>query len=347
MKAQIHFFILFTTLLFLVLSCRTKETANTQSEPALKIKTVQAKPIIASFPIRCSGKLSSKTEMKLSFKTGGIINQIYVDEGMSVDKNQVLARLDLSEIEAMFEQAQLGYEKAQRDLRRAENLYADSVVTLEQLQNAETAVSLAKSQLKIAEFNRQHSIIKAPSNGQILKRLGEKNETIGPGFPLFLFSSSESEWIFRVPLPDIDIVKIQINDKAMIEFDAFPGETFHATVSEIAKAADPYSGTYEVELQIQSKNSSFFSGLIGTASIIPARRNEYQTLPIKVLHDAEGMSGFVYLVDDFAYKKKQIKIIKVTDSLIFIQDSFSTSEQIIAEGAEYLRPGIELEIIEP
>lgn len=346
MKSLLQLSILLV-LVLLTNTCHNNDPVKITDDLTVKIKTVYANKIKTSFPIYCSGILSSKTEIKLSFKTGGIIYQVYVDEGMSVKKNQMLAELNSSEIEAMVDQARLGYEKAQRDLGRAENLYADSVATLEQLQNAQTAVSLSKSQLKIAEFNREHSIIKAPANGQILKKLGEKNETIAAGYPLFLFSSSESDWVFRTSLADVDIVKTEINDKAFIEFDAFPDETFKASVTEIAKAADPYTGTYELEIRLQTKNPSFVSGLIGKASIFPNLKDEYLALPLKVLHDAEGMTGFVFLVNDSSYEKKQIDVMKITDSLIYFKGSIDLSDQIITEGAEYLRAGVELEIVEP
>ena len=109
------------------------------------------------------GKLASKEELKLSFKTGGIISEIFVDEGQTVKKGQVLAKLNLSEIQAQVNQAILGLDKAERDYRRANNLYKDSVVTLEQLQNTTTALDIAKSNVKIAEFNLQFSTIKAQS----------------------------------------------------------------------------------------------------------------------------------------------------------------------------------------
>lgn len=346
MKTQSLLTLFFGLSLFF-LSCNTNHTEKRPNENTLKVKAVRAERKKISFPIYCSGKLASKTEAKLSFKTGGIINQVFVDEGMSVTKNQLLAQLDLSEIDATVEQARLGYEKAERDLSRVKNLYSDSVVTLEQLQNAQTAVSVSKSQLTVAEFNKSHSVIRAPSNGKILKKLGEKNETIGAGHPLFVFSSSDSDWVFRTSLADVDIVKIEFNDLAIIEFDAFPDETFNAKVIEIAKAADPYTGTYEVELRMQSTNSRFISGLIGKASIIPARKQEYQSLPLKVLHDAEGLTGFVFLVRNSSYEKRQIEIVKITDSLIYFNSAIiDSSDLIISEGAEFINPGTKLEIVE-
>ncbi len=236
--------IIIITLFF---SACKEQVAEEKITEKVKVRTTKVIEKEMSIPVHCSGKLSSKEESKLSFKTGGIISNIFVDEGQKVKKGQVLAKLNLSEIQAQVNQARLGLEKAKRDFRRANNLYQDSVVTLEQLQNVTTALNIAKSNVKIAEFNLQYSTIKAPSNGKILKRVAEENEIIGTGYPIFLFGSTENDWIIRVNITDKDIFSLKLNDKAEIKFDAYPDKTFTASVTEIGNSADPYTGTYEVE----------------------------------------------------------------------------------------------------
>jgi len=118
-----------------------------------------------SLPVRSIGIVATSEEIRLSFKTGGIIAHAYVNEGQSVKAGQLLAELNLSEITAQVNQAENGYEKALRDFTRAKNLFADSVATLEQYQNAETGLNVAKSILDAAQFNLVHSRIKAPAMG--------------------------------------------------------------------------------------------------------------------------------------------------------------------------------------
>ncbi len=312
----------------------------------IPVKITRANKIDLSFPIRTSGILSSKAEMKLSFKNGGIIEKIFVDEGQTVKKGQVLAKLDLSEIEAHLNQARLGTEKAERDLQRATNLYKDSVATLEELQNAQTALDLAKSSLRIAEFNRKYSVIEAPSNGKILKKLAERNEIIGPGYPLFLFSSKEGDWVLRVALSDVNLVKVNLNDSAFVLFDAFPGKKFKAVVSEIPEASDPYTGTYELELRLTDTHSNFVTGLIGKAEIIPSHTEEYLVLPIQNIHDAENMIAYVYLVDGNSYQKRKIEILHISDSLVYMDKGIDENDSVISEGAGFLEPDMEIEIID-
>ena len=56
-------------------------------------------------------------------------------------------------------------------LARVKNLYADSVATLEQLQNVQTAYDVSIESLKIAEFNQSYSKVIAPSAGIVVKQL--------------------------------------------------------------------------------------------------------------------------------------------------------------------------------
>jgi RND family efflux transporter MFP subunit len=172
--------------------------------PEVAIQTIRITDTAIVFPV--------KSESKLSFKTGGIIQNIMVDEGQSVRKDQLLAQLNLEEIQSQVKQAELALSKAERDYERAGNLYRDSVATLEQYQNAGTALEVARSNASIAHFNLQFSSIHAPADGKILKRIAEPNEIIAPGHPVFLFAATGSNWVVRANLTDRDIVRVSIRD---------------------------------------------------------------------------------------------------------------------------------------
>ena len=86
--------------------------------------------------ISVTGTLAGKEEVSLAFKIGGVVSRIVVDPGQPVRAGQVLAELRPTEIAAQVASAQEARRKAERDLARVTKLYADSVATLEQLQDA-------------------------------------------------------------------------------------------------------------------------------------------------------------------------------------------------------------------
>ena len=330
----------------LVFNACKEQVAEKKIVEKVKVRTTKVIETEMSIPVHCSGKLSSKEESKLSFKTGGIISGIFVDEGQEVKKGEVLAKLNLSEIQAQVNQARLGLDKAGRDYRRANNLYKDSVVTLEQLQNATTALDIAKSNVKIAEFNLQFSTIKAPSNGKILKRVAEENEIVGPGSPVFLFASTDNDWVVRVNITDKDIFSLLLNDKADIKFDAYPDKLFTAVVTEIGTSADPYTGTYEVELTLKPTNTKFASGLIASVDIYPSEKEKFMLISVNALIEGNESEGYVYqIINKNQLKKMKINIHKISDEFLIIKSGVKPGAEIITEGVSYVNGTSEVEII--
>ncbi|MEM1123267.1 MAG: biotin/lipoyl-binding protein, partial [Bacteroidota bacterium] len=181
-----------TLFIFCLLIASCKENYVTETEikaakgsniPAVRVANVELTN--APIPIEASGTIGSKAEINLSFKIGGVIQNLYAKETQRVKKGQVLATLRTTEIDAQVMKAQQGVKKAERDLDRIKKMYADTAATLENVEDLTTRLNVAKSDLEIAQFNQQYAKIIAPVNGRVLKRFVENNELTGPGSPIF------------------------------------------------------------------------------------------------------------------------------------------------------------------
>jgi RND family efflux transporter MFP subunit len=337
-----------TVLLISNIHCR-KEEEQLQRAEVVYVKTAPVEQKEMSQNIHTHGRVSSKKEIKLSFKINGIIRNIYVDEGEAVKKGQLLARLDLSEIESQVEQARSAFEKVGRDLKRAEDLHKDKAVTLEQLQNIQTAHQVAKSQLEVAEFNLRYAEIHAPANGRILRRLMEENEMVSAGMPIFFFASTDRDWIVRAGVSDRDLVRLRLNDSAVLQFDAYPGQTFHARVSEIAESSDPMTGTYEVELKVDAMDKKLVSGFVAQVDISPSTKEMYSIIPIEAMAEADGRQGFVYTVDTSTNRARRIPMTIgfLFEDNVAVASGLEDISFVVTEGAPYLVEGTQVKIVKP
>jgi multidrug efflux system membrane fusion protein len=319
-----------------------REKEEVEKPVRVKVRAVEIKEF--RIPVRATGILGTATEMKLSFKTGGIIREVHVGEGVSVARGEVLAVLDLSEITAQVNQARIGLEKAERDLERAANLYQDSVVTLEQYQNARSAYELAKSQKSVADFNLQHSRIIAPANGKVQKVLVETNEVIGPGYPAILFASTENDWVVRAALTDKDIVRLSIGDSARIRMDAFPNVDFSAIVTELGSVADPVTGSYEVELLLQETLPQFRTGFFSRVEIFPAGLEHSMVVPIESLIDASDRDATVFIYDQGRARLRRIETGLILGAEVVVTLGLEPGDLVITDGARYLKDDMEVEL---
>lgn len=331
----------------IMLSAGCRHTVEiSPKEEITRVKVVKVTPDSAAVSIHTNGILSSAEELKLSFKTGGIVARVNVNEGDEVMKGDVLAELNLSEIKANVDLARSGYEKALRDLTRAKNLYSDTVATLEQYQNAETALDVAESNLEIASFNLNHSTIKAPGDGAVLKQLVKENELVGAGYPVFLFGTKGKFWKVKSGISDRDIVKINPGDSAVIVFDAWPGIKFPAFVGQVSEMADPMTGTYEIELNLDGMGYRLASGFVAGVDIFPARKHNLIIIPVGAIAEAEGRKGSVfYVTDSGIVKKTKVNIVTISGSSITVEGIPQGISEIIFEGVAYVDEGMKVEVV--
>ena len=85
-----------TIILLVMAGCSPAEQKKPVEVKPVRVKIKTVERLEYKVPVRATGLLGTTTEMKLSFKTGGIISQISAKEGSSVSRGDVLAVLDLS-----------------------------------------------------------------------------------------------------------------------------------------------------------------------------------------------------------------------------------------------------------
>src|SRR5690554_8160315 len=176
----------FTFLSFLALaSCKSEKDVGLIVEEEIPVYITSITKSKADVVVEATGMFTTDDETLLSFKNGGIIERIYVKEGDFVKKGQMLASLNRTEINAKAEQLKAALAKAERDYQRAEQLYKDSVATLEQFQNAKTGLDVIEQDWNTLQFNLRYSQIYANTDGYILLKLSQEGQIVGPGMPIF------------------------------------------------------------------------------------------------------------------------------------------------------------------
>ena len=310
---------------------------------AVRVASVSVDRIAPS--VTATGTLGAKEEVPLSFKVGGVVSRIFVDEGRAVRAGDTLAVLDLSEIDAAVVRARSAAEKSERDLARARRLYADSVATLEQAQNAQTGRDVAHAELETALFNRRYAVIVAPASGLILRRSAEPGELVQAGTPILTLGSHARGVVMRAALADRDVVLIRRGDRAVVRFDALRDRTFDGTVTEIAGAADPLTGTYRVEVTLPAA-SGLASGLIGRVEIRPEAGRPLMLVPIGALLEADGINATVYALaaDGRHAERRPVRIAFLAGDRVAIASGLEGVTAVVTDGAAYLDDGATLAV---
>lgn len=356
-------FVLRPTVLFLaamlpvLYACGTSPAPERDAAPRAPAVSVSVEAVTSGAnadPVSATGTFGSRDEIPLAFKIGGIVSRVLVDEGATVQRGQLLASLDLREINAAVDKAQVGVDKAQRDQARVQRLAADSVATLVQLQDATSALEAARSDLVTAKVNREYATIVAPEGGIVLQRLITAGSNVSAGTPIIQLGGSRRGRVLRVGLPDRDALRVQLGDAATVHFDALPSRTFPGRVQMLGRSADPRTGTYAVEITVNGADA-LPSGLVGSVAIA-TRSGATDTargasVSVDALLEADRDSATVYTValasgtsGELIAQPQRVRVSGVNGDRALVE-GLAPDTRIVTRGAAYVTPGARVRIV--
>jgi RND family efflux transporter MFP subunit len=148
-----------------------------QSVEILEAKLQKSFLINKEFP----GILHPSQQSKISFQIPGRVASVNVDIGDVVTKNQILAKLDDSEISAQLKQAKARFNLSKQILKRVKDLKIDGHVSDQQLDEANSEFLTAQSQLEYYQVKLDQAKLVAPYDGVIQGRFLDSGTVINGG----------------------------------------------------------------------------------------------------------------------------------------------------------------------
>ncbi|MCD1117619.1 efflux RND transporter periplasmic adaptor subunit [Chryseobacterium turcicum] len=335
--------------LFLISSCKEekKEVKTFENAEVIAVKTATVGSLALAGNISVSGLVTTENETTYSFKIGGVVSGVFVEEGQFFRKGQLLATLDETEIRAGLNQSDLNVQKNERDYKRATNLYKDSVYTLEQVQNTRTGLDIARKQKDAVAFNVKYSKIYASADGFVAQKVANKGEIVGLGSPVLLINetSHNNNYLLKVGLTDTEWASTKIGQKAVVTLDGYPNKKFDAFVFRKSQSADRAIGSFQVELKLTMNDSKPAVGMFGKAEIKTDHSEDFIVIPYNSLLEADGNKAFVYVVENTKVKKRPVTIAKFENDKVFIQDGLQKSDKIVISNSAYLNEQSTIKII--
>lgn len=279
-------------------------------------QTIETKTITEL--ITANGKIQPMTKVKISPDVSGEIIDLFVVEGQQVKKGaplctikpeiyiSALNRAEASLNSSKARQAQTEAQLIERELsfNRAKQLYQSGTIPISEFQSAEAAFKVAKAEVKAAEFSvksAEASVneakeqltktrIFAPIDGTVAALNVEKGErVVGTsmmvGTEMMVIADLDKMEV-EVEVNENDIVKVALNDTALIEVDAYLKRKFKGLVTEIANSAKTTgSATDQVtnfEVKVMLLKESYTDLIDSSSSIIyPFRPGMSATVDIQ------------------------------------------------------------------
>ena len=306
-----------------------------------------------------SGIVAPVEATKLSFEVQGKIRSIEVSLGNEVVKGQELARLNqrnfnlgLQSAKAQYQQAKATLVDAKNSFNRYEKLLKQGVVSQSGFDNAKanydasrSAADVAQAQLDIASKNLQDSILLAPYDGIITKRLFEPSQQISAGQSLFEIEGNHGLEV-HVLVPETLIRELTQLSILPIKFPVLPELTMQGQITEIGTRAE-FANAFPVTVVLQGDNPLLRAGMTAEVefSFSGTGRTGYKgdvySIPVTALSAGLEQKAyvFVYNPENQQVIKTQVQTENIFKNEVFVSSGLKQGDIIATAGVAFLRDG--------
>lgn len=294
-----HFFVVLTLLSSLISFATFTQTYDTE--------VVKAE--LFSDTIKRTGKLAYKRTLALSFKSGGYLTLLNVDEGQKFNEGQLLASLDITELK---EEKNANYAKllqAKREVKRISRLMEDKMASERDMDNAVTQVETSRAAYQVSYYNLAKAQIYAPFSGIVLSRNSELGELQSPGHEVL--KVAKLDWIIKVALTGQEVSQIELKQSVTVSLNntgAIAG-----IVTKIPAIADSTSNLFIIEVSLPSlqNSSGVIAGQLAGVSIPIVGNKFVYRLPVEALVTVDEQGRAIVLTQqgplgNFAHRRFDI-----------------------------------------
>ncbi|CAZ97627.1 efflux RND transporter periplasmic adaptor subunit [Zobellia galactanivorans] len=171
-----------------------------------------------------------------------------------------------------FDNRKLAYELSRNNLNLLKSKYERTKNELL------TQVRQARNNYESAQINTKDFTVTSKINGKVYELMKEPGEIVSTMEPIAAVGS-DSDFIIKMLVDEVDIVKLSLGQKTLVTLDAYPSEVFVATVDKIYPRKDERSQTFTVEASFDDPPKILYPGLAGEGNIIIAQKKEALTIP--------------------------------------------------------------------
>ena len=267
------------------------------------------------------------------------IKKINVEVGDFVKKGQVLAEMDLIQLQ----QAELQMQNKEIEYKRLKALYDAGGLSQSDLDAIELAYKVSKTQY---ENLLENSVLLSPINGVVTARNYDVGDMYGMSAPVFTVEQIVPVKLL-VGISESDYSKVKKGDSVEITADAIPGKTFYGKITRIYPTIDPATRTFTVEVVVENNYKTLRPGMFARVTI-KFGSNESVVIPdVAVVKQQGSGERFVYVLNpDNTVTYQKIVLGRRMGSEYEVLEGLTDGAKIVTGGQIRLKDGVKVTVNE-
>ena len=341
--------------LFILTACA--EEAPLPPPDSRPVKTLLVGGEIAGNFRQFPGVVDAIQRADLSFRIQGKIIEILVREGDSVEKDQVLAKLDPTDYQIVLNDREASYKTAKANYDRAKQLLKKEAISKVDHDKIRAEYFTAQANLKAARQDMIYTSLKATFPGYVAQRHVENFEEVRRKQTVFTLQDI-SELEINLDVPENIMIQLRRatetgrKREVYAVFDRIKGAKFPLSMKEVSTRADPNTRTFQVTMKMDyPEGYNVQPGMTATvfAEVFPSERDDTLSvlLPVSAVISDTGKNPIVWIVDEetMTVSAKPVTVGQMANDSITVF-GIEPGQRVVTAGAAFMREGIKVTLLE-
>jgi len=311
------------------------ETSVEAAPLPVQVVSAEVADIFATY--KTTATIAADSEAPILARVAGEVVEILVEEGDSVQKGQLLARLDGDRLRLEMLEAKAELEKTLREFERTTSLHERGLISSAAYEGLEFDLAAQRASYELKRLNHGYTEIRATIPGVISARNVKIGTQIAEGQSAFNITDT-SRLVAYLTIPQTELHKFSAGHEAIVSVDSAPAEPFTATIARLSPTIDTTSGTFRATAYIDNTDGGLAPGMFGRFTIAYEKHSDAIVVPA-VAVVREDSEAIVYIIEDGAAVRRPVLIGIESDGMLEIVSGLAPTDSIVLSGQSRLRDG--------
>jgi len=314
--------------------------------PQLPTMSVAVEPAargdIATY-YRATASLDPDKRADILARVSGVLERLVAEEGDRVARGQILLHIKDDEYRHRTTMARVDLEKQQARLSRAKKIFSQGLSSAEDFDTIRTDTASAEAALELAELELSYTEVRAPFDGQVVRRFVDEGQTVSNGTALYSLADM-NRLLARVFIPAKEFRSIRPDQPVQLVVSS-SGDRLEGRIDLVNPLVDPESGTIKVTVEVRDYPATTRPGDFVEVSIVTDSHSDSLLVPRVAVVTERGQHS-VYVVDGETAQQRPVEIGFEDDVRAEIVSGLEAGEMVVIQGQRALRDGQPVSVLD-
>lgn len=336
--------LLWICIVLAAVSCADKGNRKATEKEPINVGVLTVEPMSSQYYNVYVGEINASGSAIISTNHSGILEAINVEQGTRVKRGDVLAEVLSKNVLATYEISHASLRQAEDGYERVKKVHESGTVADVKLVEIETQLAKARAAAKSSEESLEECRLKAPFDGTVSDVLVEQGIQVNPGTAVLkLVDLSTIE--ISIPVPEAEIGRIKIGQKALVDVPALGITGIEAHVRLKGVTASSPSHTYKCTLVPEKKQTDIYPGMVCKVRLSEVSDSLRIRIPASAV-EMDSNGKFVWIVNDGVVGRKYVTVDGYQEQGVVISSGLEPGDKVIVKGAAKVSTGMKVNSVE-